>query len=279
MKFSEYQELNEAFDRAAPDLVIKRNRSKFSVDGQEYVVSTSIGLSRTAMSVAFSAIDEDGTPSYELVKGDARTAMTVFATVIKVVQHHIEKYDLIRVHFSAYADDITSDAKKRKRLYTSLTKRYAEQMGWEWEEVGGDFSIKAPVVKEEPAGYSTSWGTESLDLFEVNAAAVIKAANDINMRWDLYDGAVLEIITASGRARLSTGSINSVDSWADAFAPLIWGPGEFEGVDDMQRIARIAGKIWVQGDMEVTIYKNIEHFERDAENPVSSETKLILDLM
>lgn len=287
MKFSEYQtELNEAFDR--PAQITKRDMqgSHFTLGDTQYLIEiypTSAHGNQKALDVSFrSKKAGEHRYSYGLTGGDPKDAMTVFATVISEIKREVELHpEIAKVKFSAFEDSNRDDAAKRARLYKRMAEKFAKQLGYKLNVYGSGsgqaYVMEKTVELPEPTGYSKQWGQEELDLYEINDSAVCKVIGADTGQWSLANGA--KLILARGKVTLTTGPIQSVDSWWDAFHELEWYNDE-EGeqfYDDEQRICEVAGKIWVVGDMTITIWPNASTLERDAELELTSATRMALE--
>lgn len=279
MKFNEYESLDEAFDRASK--IDKRvgARSWFKVNGAQYMAQYMIN-SRQEMSISFSYFDEEDGHSFALTHGDPREAMQVLATVITEAKYRLEKNPQVQhITFEAYRDSSDQDYNKRVNLYRKMAERFAKELGWELSQVRGDFTLSKPRVFTQPQGYESAWGQEILDIYEMNTAAIVKVIDKDDVFVRLNNGATLTV--ANGQeVILSTGPINMVDSWWDAFYDLEWYNDE-EGemfYDTEQKIAKIAGKVWVINDRDITIWKSVDHLERDSDGlEISQVTQMSIE--
>ncbi len=273
MKFSEYQnELTEAFDRPAPITNRRGNQSYFMIGQTEYMIGLYFDDSNNSLSVDF-MIKPPGASSYfyNLAKGDPKDAMTVFATVISEIKREMQIRTIDRIKFSAFQDSNSSDARKRTRLYKRMAERFSKEIGFKMKMYGDSFVLDRDQTVESPTGYDTAWGTEMLDLYEVNDAAIVKATEG-NGDWLLNNFHRLKIV--NGKVNLTSGPIRMSDAWYDAFYDLEWHYEEEDETwyDDMQKIAVIAGKIWIVHDTEITIWKSVRDLEMQSDSTLSQGT-------
>ncbi|QHJ74299.1 hypothetical protein VH12019_00380 [Vibrio phage VH1_2019] len=281
MKFSEYQnELTEAFDRPAPITARRGNQSFFMIGDTEYMVGLYYDDSKKSLGVDFMHKPGDSaTYYYSLAKGNSKDAMTVFATVIAEIKRLMKDNPVNKISFSAFQDSDSSDAKKRFRLYKRMAERFSKELGFRMTTYGDSFTMTrinpVAVNVEEPTGYDTAWGTEMLDLYEVNDAAIAKVTEG-DGEWRLNNWN--KLIVRNGKVTLTSGPIRMSDAWYDAFYDLEWYHDE-EGeqwFDDEQKIAIINGKVWVINDMEITIWPSIEKLELQSDSELSSGTRQLL---
>ncbi|QBX05974.1 hypothetical protein Va3_020 [Vibrio phage Va3] len=281
MKFSEYQnELTEAFNRAATITARRGNQSYFEIDGAEYMIGLYYDESKKDLGVDFMHKAAGATTfDYNLAKGDPKKAMMVFATVIAEIKRFMNDNAVNRIKFSAFDDADESDADKRFELYKRMALRFSKELGFRLTIYGDSFvmtRIKPIAVNtDEPTGYDTAWGTEILDLREVNDAAIVKVTEG-DGSWLLNDFNRLTV--KDGKVTLTSGPIRMSDAWYDAFYDLEWYHDE-EGeqwFDDEQKIAIINGKVWVINDMELTIWPSIEKLEMQSDSELSSGTRRLL---
>ncbi len=281
MKFSEYQsQLDEAFD--TPVKINQRNQrsSHFRIDGVEYKIDYYDNYEGT-LDVSFMARDVgEAAYKYTLRHSDTKTALKVFSTVITETQHRIDNAEVeyTKIKFSAFEDADKNEATKRARLYKRMAERFASKGGWKLQVYGGDSFVLTRTVKlPEPTGYSKSFGHENLDLYNINDSAVVKAIGVTDGLWPLADGQRLRL--QHGKVVLTSGPIRSADSWFDAFHELEWYDDENgeQFYDTNQRICEIAGKIWVVGDMDITIWPDISALESNSDMEITSATQTALD--
>ncbi|CAM0049532.1 hypothetical protein VPHF86_0144 [Vibrio phage F86] len=282
MKFSEYQaQLDEAFD--TPVKIDRRNlrSSHFRIDDVEYMIEYYDNYEGT-LDVSFMARDVgEAAYKYTLRHSDTKTALKVFSTVISETQHRIDNAEVeySKIKFSAFEDDDKKEAAKRARLYKRMAERFAANGDWKLRVYGGDSFVLTKTVKlPDATGYSKSFGQEHLDLYNINDAAIIEVIGQSSAGvWSLANNERLRI--TNGVVSLSSGSIQSLDSWWDAFHELEWYDEENgeQFYDTNQRICEIAGKIWVVGDMTITVWPTLNALERESDMEVSSVTSMMLE--
>lgn len=144
MKFSEYQnELTEAFDRPAQITARRGNKSFFNVGDKRYIVELAYEEYDKSINVEFMYMSpESPTWSYNLAKGDARDAITVFATVISEIKELMRSKDVNYIHFNAFSDSNADDYRKRLSVYKRIAKRFADELGFKVVYDMGSISLE-----------------------------------------------------------------------------------------------------------------------------------------
>ncbi|AUR85863.1 hypothetical protein NVP1081O_128 [Vibrio phage 1.081.O._10N.286.52.C2] len=230
MKFSTYtnetQSLDEAMDRAAHFVWDQSSNrwwlANFRVSGVEYhtVVIRSeyqhaSGYQYENAEVSFQVRDATGTWSHKLVKGNSADAMTVLATVLASTFDYIDTNKPERVEYTAYQDADPADAKKRLRLYETMTRRGIKGTDYEYTRNGNKFVVVRKGFAQrvadavgssiEPVGMRTTGRSGiSINIAQANAAAFATAFDALDSK---KSGRL-----AQGRAAVGAGSYGQLQA-------------------------------------------------------------------